>query len=564
MARLKRALALGGRRRRRVSSLVHVAGEVWAGSVQATVTAFDAASGRPLRQTQAPGPLARDEDVVTCMRPVGPAHVWVGASDGTIAVLNRQCVAVRQLQQSQQLTTAHGDAVLCMVVSARFVWTGSADCSLCAWDKDTGDLRATLRGHRNWVRCVAVAGNRVWSGSDDETIRVWREDVIGASSATQQQQHPVRALANELAGSTGRVLALLRVGGTVWSAGSDRKIHVWDAQGARQLDELKGHSGWVTCLALKDGLVWSGSLDRTVRTWDPESFNCMQVLRGHTSAIWSILACEGLPLVWSGGGNSALCIWETSEGTAHNAASSSMRAQQAASADEEEDRHIEEIAWEMAELDEDGRTVSDEERESLGNGRTRCLHLPWVSERDGDLGGWTPIQTRSRTTHRKGRSFYGRASDGFDDSHRHRRSFEEEEEDAEASWQVAPGRSVSVEEFELHHRDTPSRQQPLQQQQTRKADKSVQTLPQRSTRDDEKRDAKSAPAPAPVLAPIPAPAPAPKPTPKPKQHQQPSATPQKSPYESGAPVFHAAMSDVLTRMRAELDASRSAIEALLK
>lgn len=305
--RLKSFIVVPGRGRKRVSSFAQVGREIWAGSGSATVTVFDE-GGNPVRQTEAPSKGGSDEgdDSASFLLRVG-GFVWCGSTDGAITVFNSRTVAIRQLE-------GHLGAVTCAAASARFVWTGSADCSICAWDRRTGDLRATLHGHTNWVRCVASVGLRVWSGSDDCTIRVWKEDsAIAAVAAGGGGGEPHVTLE----GHSGGVLSLLVVGRTVWSGSADRTIRVWDAQGSRALDVLRGHSGWVTCLALKDGFVWSGSLDRTVRVWNATNFRCVEVLRGHTSAIWSIFACEGIPQVWTGAGDSSICVWETPETTTH-------------------------------------------------------------------------------------------------------------------------------------------------------------------------------------------------------------------------------------------------------
>uniref|UniRef100_K3WHL7 Uncharacterized protein n=1 Tax=Globisporangium ultimum (strain ATCC 200006 / CBS 805.95 / DAOM BR144) TaxID=431595 RepID=K3WHL7_GLOUD len=57
------------------------------------------------------------------------------------------------------------------------VTCGSEDAKIYLWQRDTGHLVATLRGHSsviNTVQCHPVHPNVIASASDDETIRVWK------------------------------------------------------------------------------------------------------------------------------------------------------------------------------------------------------------------------------------------------------------------------------------------------------------------------------------------------------------------------------------------------------
>eukprot|EP00727_Mastigamoeba_balamuthi_P012096 m51a1_g7509 putative wd-40 repeat-containing protein (762) ;mRNA; f:290796-293396 len=304
----------GNERRARAACLCHVGPELWVGSSRASVVAYDARSGKMLRRTQAPGKL--DSDVATCMCVVGP-YVWVGCSDGRVSVFNGATSALVQRLRA----TPHGAAaVTCMAASARFVWTGSADCTLVAWDRETGEPRATLRGHENWVRALAPVGPRLWSASDDATIRIWDETVADDPGAGEGIVFGVAE------GHTGPVLCLAVCGSYVWSGSADRTIRVWDGQGGRTVAVLSGHEGHVTALACADGLraVWSASTDKTVRAWDSASHRLLRTLQGHSAPVWSLAAVDGAALLWSGAGDGSLSLWETTEGSAHAATSAGI------------------------------------------------------------------------------------------------------------------------------------------------------------------------------------------------------------------------------------------------
>ena len=54
--------------------------------------------------------------------------------------------------------------------------SGSDDCTVKLWDVATGELEATLEGHRDNVNSVAFSpdGLTLVSGSNDCTIKLWR------------------------------------------------------------------------------------------------------------------------------------------------------------------------------------------------------------------------------------------------------------------------------------------------------------------------------------------------------------------------------------------------------
>ncbi len=54
--------------------------------------------------------------------------------------------------------------------------SGSSDRTIKLWNKNTGYLARTLRGHGNWVYSVAFDNNDILaSGSVDSTIKLWGE-----------------------------------------------------------------------------------------------------------------------------------------------------------------------------------------------------------------------------------------------------------------------------------------------------------------------------------------------------------------------------------------------------
>ena len=48
----------------------------------------------------------------------------------------------------------HADAVLCLTVASRFVYSGSADNTAKCWLIESGDCVKTYLGHQHSVNCI--------------------------------------------------------------------------------------------------------------------------------------------------------------------------------------------------------------------------------------------------------------------------------------------------------------------------------------------------------------------------------------------------------------------------
>ena len=79
----------------------------------------------------------------------------------------------------------------------------------------------TLTGHTDAVRALTVVGDYLFSGSYDQTVRAWQLPTAGSSTALvcaavlHKHRGPVRALAN--------------VGSAVFSGSYDNTVCCWDA-----------------------------------------------------------------------------------------------------------------------------------------------------------------------------------------------------------------------------------------------------------------------------------------------------------------------------------------------
>eukprot|EP00051_Salpingoeca_urceolata_P028358 m.486436 g.486436 ORF g.486436 m.486436 type:complete len:570 (+) comp24405_c0_seq1:335-2044(+) len=80
-----------------------------------------------------------------------------------------------------------------------------------------------------------------------------------------------------------------RGGSRVATCGSDKKIKLWGASGAKLLNTLSGHSSGVSCIAFDpaDEYLISGGYDKTMLMWDLQTGRWTHKLTGHTDKIYA-------------------------------------------------------------------------------------------------------------------------------------------------------------------------------------------------------------------------------------------------------------------------------------
>jgi WD40 repeat protein len=207
----------------------------------------------------------------------------------------------------------------------------SGDTTVGVWDPLTGErVAGPLAGHTDAVRSVAfapgpVAGGTGWpllaSASDDGTVRIW-DPRAGAPVG-----HPIAAHtggADAVAfgrGPDGRLLLA--------SGGGDRAVRLWDPQTCEPASKpLTGHTGRVQSVALHTRgsrvVAASAGDDQTIRLWAPFSRRpARKTLTGHSGWVSSVAfgsvtrdgaAGEGRLLVFSGGGDRTVRVWDAASG----------------------------------------------------------------------------------------------------------------------------------------------------------------------------------------------------------------------------------------------------------
>jgi WD40 repeat protein len=170
------------------------------------------------------------------------------------------------------------------------------------WDVESGELRATLRGHTNQVFWTTFldGGSLLAAGSEDRTVRFWAvEDAL-----------PERDVLMAHPGGVG-ALVFTPDGQTLISGGSDGRIRTWESATGRPLGEIgtQDVTKPVESLAVShDGRILA---DPRVGLWDLGRARLMHSESGNTEgAIPAFSPVEAI-LAMARGGDTRLLDAET-------------------------------------------------------------------------------------------------------------------------------------------------------------------------------------------------------------------------------------------------------------
>ncbi len=170
------------------------------------------------------------------------------------------------------------------------------------WDVTTGKVAVVIDGHTGSIRGHAWSpdGKRLAS-AENETLRIW-------DSATGKQ-----ALAVPLQRKPGRLG--WSPDGQHLAAGTGEVITIWDATTGKEVLHFGAGAGRIADVAWSpDGkrLAAPHRMDNTIRVWDPATGEEIIALRGHASGIGALAWSPDGRRIASGGGDSAIRIWDLS------------------------------------------------------------------------------------------------------------------------------------------------------------------------------------------------------------------------------------------------------------
>lgn len=177
-------------------------------------------------------------------------------------------------------------------------------------------FRAQVQPHTHWINDITLAQNNtaLVSASSDLTVKVWRpysEEDNTRTIAIGEHADYVKCVETPPADMNANWLA---------SAGLDRKICLWDLNGAGKTLEVdvRGEEipekGSVYALAVGRGLMACGGPEKIVRLHDPRTGDKVSKLVGHLDIIRSILIDDSGDTILSASADKTIKMWSVKGG----------------------------------------------------------------------------------------------------------------------------------------------------------------------------------------------------------------------------------------------------------
>ena len=191
--------------------------------------------------------------------------VWSGSAEYGYEPVQRLC--------------QHSAGVLDVCIDKNRVVSCSKDTTICVWDRQSGELLRTLRGHNGPVNAVQMRGDLVVSASGDTLAKLWN---LTSGLCIKEFPSKDRGMACVEFSPDSR---------TIFAGGNDQVIHQFDANTGELIRELKGHKGLVRSLHLDsaNGRLISGSYDTSVKAYDAMTGETICSFTGWTTS-WILSA----------------------------------------------------------------------------------------------------------------------------------------------------------------------------------------------------------------------------------------------------------------------------------
>ncbi|KAF5387001.1 hypothetical protein D9615_001570 [Tricholomella constricta] len=163
---------------------------------------------------------------------------------------------------------------------------------------------APSNAHTSTIYCLQLytysSGLQVlFTGSRDRTVREWNL-TTGLIERVISGVH------------SGSVLSICIHGGYLASAGSDKRVVIWDLEKNKLYKQLSDHSDSVLCVRFDDERLVSCSKDHTVRTYSFPDLTPQFVLRAHRAAVNAVSISKNL--IASGSGDKSIKVWDALTG----------------------------------------------------------------------------------------------------------------------------------------------------------------------------------------------------------------------------------------------------------
>jgi WD40 repeat protein/serine/threonine protein kinase len=257
---------------------------------------------------------AHEENVfqVTC----SPDGRWLATAGGDKTIV--EAGVQKQPGSARIWERATGRLVHTFAIPERVLRVAfSPDSQLLAWagfdkivrivDVVTGAERCSLPGHTGMVRSLVFRpdGAELASGSADKSVRLW-------NLATRQ----ARVLSDHAGAHTGVGLAYSADGRTLYSAGREAGIVVWDVATGERRETLAGYDGKTTQVAISgDGRrLASYGQDQLLRIWDTANSKQVALLHPSSELVHSIALSSDGKRVATCGEDRIVRVWNADTG----------------------------------------------------------------------------------------------------------------------------------------------------------------------------------------------------------------------------------------------------------
>lgn len=203
----------------------------------------------------------------------------------------------------------------------RTVANQSSDGVVLLWDRESGQLLARLKGHKDRITTLSWRpdGHVLASGSLDKTVILW--DRASGHQLACLEGHRDSITALQWA-PDGRVLAtgsgsetygwrLISYNGPI-VRNDDNTVRLWDQENGCLIVCFKGHEGPITALSwTSDGhLLASASLDRTVCVWERKTGLRLKRFVGHESGVTELMWAPNGRMLRSRDNAGRVIVWE--------------------------------------------------------------------------------------------------------------------------------------------------------------------------------------------------------------------------------------------------------------
>ncbi|KAF1980776.1 WD40 repeat-like protein [Aulographum hederae CBS 113979] len=208
------------------------------------------------------------------------------ASSTSHPLPNASSPPTRFRQQVQAHTHWINDIVL--ADDNRALVSASSDVTVKVWRPNAADGAPSqaIGTHSDYVKCLASpspSASWVASGGLDRKINLW--DMNGAGQALE-----ISVGEDETPTAKGSVYALAATNNVLASGGPESIVRVWDARTAKRVTKFVGHTDNIRAVLIaQDGdIIMTGSADQTVKVWSMTAGRCMYTLTMHNDSVWSL------------------------------------------------------------------------------------------------------------------------------------------------------------------------------------------------------------------------------------------------------------------------------------